>query len=635
MKGHLPRLAISALVAILFVSMVCAQQTAPVGAAVGPSAAQDLPALARAAKSEFRPLTQADVADVKATLVVAVGRLKERLARDSENGKSWCSFLQLDTLEAQLNQSTPDVKALSTVYGRFASGQNGLELIWFADVRDGIRRYIELASGVDNPGLKDAYLERLDLLAGQLEAYAKTLSPETATDIGESLAWLESARQAPSLVHAVRSRFVYPNFDGQVSGDVIAAGVAGPVDETAPIEDVILGTVIHGMGRTVGQTTAPLAPDPSFGVFDAVLQATNYSNNVGRNGPVCIYSTGTTAIGAAKRFWIDADGLHALPAVSSACARTTINDIQAKRAIIERLAWRRAGKQLPEAEYIASRHAEQRVSRRVDEQAVSQLEQANRDYQNKLRSPLADRRAFPREVLFRTTPTFLQAVGLMASPNQLSASAVPPKPTEAADLGVRLHQSMINNMAATVLSGLVLREDMLQSAIKAELGHVPDRLKPDPDKDQEPWTIVFARRDPITVAFTDNGFRATLRGREFYQADRRHPGMDITAVYKFEKVGQQVKAVRQGELQIFPPGFKPEAGHRLSVPQQTIRTLLQQRLGKILQPELLPQGFTPQGKAASLGKFVPVEMTGRDGWLTIGWRRTRAPAPKPDATASR
>ena len=140
--------------------------------------------------------------------------------------------------------------------------------------------------------------------------------------------------------------------------------IGGPIDDVAPIDDVILGTVIHGTGHTVGKTTVSLAPNPAFATFDAMLSAVNHSNNVGRNGPVCIYSTGETSLAADKRFWLDETGLHAHPTQAAAQTHSTINNIVSinGRKFVEKIAWRRAGKQLGQAEAIAGAHAATRLA---------------------------------------------------------------------------------------------------------------------------------------------------------------------------------------------------------------------------------------------------------------------------------
>ena len=584
-----------------------------------------LAAAARAAKTHFLPLTKDDLSAAKAELVAAVDQLDGRLKEDAANGEGWRKYTQLDKLQTELRSSAaPDLAVLGAVYAKLASGQEGLELIWFVDVRQALRKYIERAGAIDNPQVKTAYEKVLDRLAADLEASALQPTTDQAFRIGEALRWLHSARQAPQLVESVSNRLVHPNLYIQLSGEMVGAGIAAPVDEVAPIRDCILGTDISGTGRTVGQTTVSLFPDADQAVFDIILLAVNNSQSVGRNGPVCVYTSGCTRIGACKRVWMDADGLAAHAAAVNAVTRTTISDICAVNGsqFIERIAWRRAGQQQEEAEGIASQHAQCIAAGRVDQQAAEMLDKANDDYRKKFRQPLSERLVFPQVLRFSTSSDVLNVVALEAAADQLAAPGEPPALTEKdPDLAVRIHQSIINNAAATVLSGMVLHEQTLQKMISDLLGYLPERLKA--DEDREPWTIEFAREQPISVSFADGGFSVTLRGEHYFKGDQRYPGMNVTAVYKLVKADGVFKAVRQGELQIFPPNFVPGRS-QLGMREETIHTLLQRRLGKVLEPELVAKGFTPKGKWAAVGKLQPVEMEAQAGWLVIGWRRAAA-----------
>ena len=597
-------------------------------AAAGP---QRLAAAARAAKSQFRPVTKADADEALARFSAAVAQLDERLVGAGNKGEHWKSYLQWDDIQAQLHRPAgPDTAVLGPIYAKFASGNEGLELKWFALVRQAMRQYLEVAGAVDNPDVKTAVGEHLDLLAQQLESWATQPTTDNAHQIAETLAWIDTARQVPDLVQSVRSEFGRPNFSGHVVGSVVGLGIAGPVDETAPVDDVIMDTVIHGTGRTVGQTEVRLVPDSNCGVFDTVLLATNSSRNVGQHAPVCIYSCATTCIGACKRFWIDAFGLHVYPAISQANAQSTILDIKAMNGsrLIEWFAWRRAEKQESEADAIASQHAQWHVNARIDEQAVSAVEQANANYETKVRRPLGDRLIFPQQLGFSTDQETIQLSGLGAAADQLAAPTAAPALALHAEMALSVHESMPNNLAATVLGGMRLTDDMLQRTLKDLLGQMPERLKP--DADQEPFTIVFARQQPITVSFGDNGFSVTIRGREFLTGERSHPAMNITATYKFVKTDLGFKAVRQGDLDIFAPGTLPGSGKQRGLRQQAIWTVLQHRFGKVFEPEIVMKGFTLSGKFAS-GRFVPVEIRAENGWLAVGWNRAAA---APTATAS-
>ena len=314
----------------------------------------------------------------------------------------------------------------------------------------------------------------------------------------------------------VRQRFAQPNFHAQLGSDLLGIGVGGPIDDVAPIDDVILGTTIHGTGRTVGQTTVALTPNPAFATFDAMLNAVNNSTNIGRNGPVCIYSTGETYLSADKRIWLDETGVHAHPAQAAAQTHSTITNIVSikGRKFVEKIAWRRAGKQLGEAEAIASQHAASRLGARVDAQADPMLQKANEQFEAKGRTPLDERRAFPRVLSFDTLAAALEIHGTQALESQLAAPSAPPELTRPAEISVRIHESMINNVAETVFTGMRLNDDMVQRTVLELLGRLPEQIKPDQNK--EPFTIVFppenSPEQPVTVSFGDSGFVVTIRG---------------------------------------------------------------------------------------------------------------------------
>jgi hypothetical protein len=176
-------------------------------------------------------------------------------------------------------------------------------------------------------------------------------------------------------------------------------------------------------------------------------------------------------------------------------------------------------------------------------------------------------------------------------------------------------------LAAGALSGMILREERARRIATHLLGYVPKTLEPDATKD--PWAIVFASTQPVSVTFVDDGFSLTIRGRSYYQGETSHPGMNVTAVYKIAPAEEGFKAIRQGNLQIFPPGFRPGEGRKLSTQQTVIRRLLRQRFEKALSAELLFDGFAPQGNLQRIGAVRPVLMTARDGWLTVALNAER------------
>ena len=578
---------------------------------------EEIVAACQGAKSHFRPLASEDFKSVKTELVDALARLDARLKSDGPNGDAWRKFLLWETLQSELQQDgVPNRDRLNEVYQRYTSGNEGLAMVWFIDVQSALRRMLMVMGAIDNPQTKTIYEQTLDKLAAHLKAYALKPTTEDALDISESVRWLINARQAPELIEAVERRFSRPNLYAEVSAEFVAAGLDESVDDTTTIRDYILGTDVSGAGHTIGQTTAELTPDANHAVVDTLLFATTYSQTVGSHGPVCIYSSGTTQIGACKRIWINEYGIFSYPAVSNAVTQTCIYDIQARRQIIERIAWKKAGQQQSSAEYVASRHAEQRVNERVDAKAAETLDKAQRDFTEKFRRPLCEHKLFPEQLLFNTDAQALQVVSMEIGNTRLAAFTPPPSAAKT-DMVLRVHESMINNFALDALGGMTVHEEKLQAAVIDMLGRLPDKLKGDEDK--EPWAITFARRQPISITFADDGFKITIRGGEYFKGEAAYPAMDVTAIYKIEKTANGFKAVRQGEVQIFPPGRQKVGGR-----EQAIKRLLEKRFGKIFEPELIGEGFVFSGKWEKVGKMQPIEIQCRDGWLTIAWKRAPA-----------
>jgi hypothetical protein len=566
------------------------------------------------------------VQDALAQVKVAASALDQRFGTAGTSADGWKAYLSWSPFNSELQKAKPDSAVLRDVYKKLAAGYEGLELKWFVDLRTALAHYLVIAASAGSPDLEPAFRRQVDDLAQEIKSLSPHPTTEETRKISEHLLWLESARQAPEWVRDIRGRFSAPNFHAQLSGELLESGIGGPINDVAPIDDVILGTVIHGTGRTVGQTKASLAPNPAFATFDALLEAINYSNNVGRNGPVCIYSTGQTCLTANKRLWLDELGLHAHPAVATAQNSTTINNIVSikGRKLVERIAWRRAGKQLGEAEAIAGAHAATRLGARVDAQSDPSIQKANEQFEAKVRNPLAERRAFPRGLSFDTLAAALEIHGTGALQSQLAAPSAPPELTRPAEISVRLHESMINNIAETVLTGMRLSDDMVQRTSLELLGRLPDQLQP--EKNQEPFTIVFppesVREQPITVSFSDGGFAVTVRGWNYFTGEQKQeqPGMYITATYKFVKTPEGYKAIRQGELQVY--GKRP--GEKLSARMIYIKNVVMRKFGKIFAPELNLKGFKfDNGKLAAAGQFLPQEIIARDGWLAVGYCRQK------------
>ena len=589
----------------------------------------DLPSVARAAKGQFKAITPQALDRAHERLRTAAAALEQRLDLAGAFGAGWRSYLRWDAFLAQLAKPSPQLPLLEKTYTKLTSGNEGLTLVWFANVRQALQSYLAIAQAKADPKTPQRYDAIVEGLAKRLADVSKGLSPEDAVSVGSAIRWLDDAGQAPQLVAAVRKRFQNPNGFAQVSQGLVAVGIERPIDEMTPVEDCILGTDIHGTGHTVGQVTVELVPNDDFAVIDTHFVATVDSQSVGYNGPAIINSTGVTGLHGVKRLYVSADGIGAFPAVADANTTSTITGIGSTkgRKIVEKIASRRSQEQKPEAEAIASAHAAGRVNARMDRESQHNIAQANERFSTRFRDPLAQRNLFPAELNFSTIQGWMLARSLESDAYHLGASSAPPLPLKNVDLAIRVHQSTLNNLADKALGGMTVRDETFQATLKDLLGRVPEQFKP--DQQEQPWAIAFAPDVPITFEFLDNQLRITVRGRRYIRGGEEFPAMDVTALYNIVGQGPSIKAVRQGGLEIFPPGFDRAKG-RFSTRQLAIRKMLERRFGKVLQPELGGKGLELPGNWKKAGRLMPVALASSGGWITVGWKR-----PGPVKTAQR
>lgn len=587
----------------------------------------------RASQKVFLPFGPRTVQRVQGELKAAVAALDERLTLAGSNGQNWRDYLAWNDLIEQIRRGQQaDLDRLDAIYYKFDAGFEGLGLYWFTDVRRALQDWLIVLRTTDQAELKTNYRTVLANLAQELEKLGPIPTAEQTVGIGQMLSWLQDARQSPWLVENIRRRFGRANLKTEVSASLVQAGLDRSVEDVSPVVDWILGTEIHGTGRTEGKIISSLVTNAQAAEVLLHFTGVTYSETIGYNGPARIYTNGQTTLRAGKRLWILPEGLQVGPTVAEAQTQTDIEGIGLVRGgrLIERIAWKRTCQSKPTAEWIAARHAEDRLQQRLDQQMEKEVSEANRRLTERLRQPLWERRLWPEQIQLRSTERAVELSVCQAQPVQLAAAADPPSPGIPSDLLLQVHETMVNNTAASALSGMILTDEHFDRA-RQEPGVFGQLFQELPtQREGEPWALYFAHGQPVLAVFRDGKFTITIHGRAFRRGETRYPGMDITAVYRIEKTPEGYRAVREGELRIFPSDFEP--GRQLSVQEQVLKELLQRRFEKIFPPEMIPQPVVLPETWPSVGKLQLVYWEARDGWLTVAWRRIAADSPSASST---
>lgn len=583
--------------------------------------ADQLAAAAQKAKQKFQTVDEATFIRRRKELREARQQLSRLLDGWSEkNRKGWQRYLQLSDLDKQLEpDAKPDMRLVARLMAKMRINHKGLERPQFMKVRERLTRYRDAAYFSQAPRIKEQYEQNLDVLAKRLENYNKSPTSEDASIIGRTVGWLESGGQASDLVQSVRQSYTFPNLYAQASKDLLASGIAGPIDRTQPLNDNILGVSISGTTATTGQLAVELVPNSRQASMKIVMTGTAFSNTVGYRRPVTIYSTGTTSINADKVIVLDDQGFQLQPATASCSTSTSVNSICARSRLAQRIAWRRVGSSKGQSEYIASRRAEQQVASNMNDEAGESFEKPKTSFLEKFRKPLLRRGEFPRLLRFSTTEDTLQIKALQANIFQIAASNAPPKFTGKHDLGARVHTSLVGNFSEAILGGETMTDVQLAEFLKDLTGKIPEGLEPTDDKD--PWSITFAQHQPITTEFADQKVKITIRGSRFTRGDEGarttvRDAMYISATYKMERVGGGSKLTREGEAVAEYTNKK-----RQSPSEIAFKTFMKKNFEALFKPEFAQDGLKLPGRFEKAGKLEMRELSSANDWLVVGWNR--------------
>jgi hypothetical protein len=584
-------------------------------AVLGVAPLGQLPALCREAKHEFHAIDRQDVAHAKRRLASLLQTLDGNLAN---TGDDWRRFLKCDVLRRELARDVPNMASLDEIYGRYASGYEGLDLCLFADVRRALRSYLLLSRANGSVTLKSRYEQAVDRLAVQLERYIETPSTTQAAAIGDILAWLEDAIQAASLRATVRYHLAQCNLFAQVSPRLLGAPVVGPFDEQTSLQDVVLSTSVTTNDHTQGRVDLELAPDPRRGQYDVVYRGTTRSASVGYHGRTRIDSSSTTRLEARKRCVLQSDGMAVFPTESHASVSTVVQGVESgySAARAQGEAWSRTQQELPAAEQAAAQHAEQRTNERMDREIESELHRVNQYWHAKFRDPMDSRGFFPQCVGFHTTREAIHLSALQVDTSRLGALGSPPPLDKPYDLAFQIHESMINNTCAMSLAGCRFSESQY-GALLSGLG-LASTPAASTRTGGSTWSIHFADQWPLLVQIRDGRLVVTLRGQRYQIDGEDYPGINIALTYRVVRDERGYRLVRDGRLQLFASGLTAEGSPRLAGRQQVLRTVLDRRLRKSLTDVVLTdlELPSPWSKAGSLRM---VRCDADHGWLVLAW----------------
>jgi hypothetical protein len=580
----------------------------------------ELPERVRSARAEFCPINSHDVAEAKAGLVAATNQLNTRLDASKAHGRSWRDYLLWKRLAAQLApDASPDLATLSAILARFQGDYDSLEMPVFVRVRHALERYCVRLQDVGRPELREEFLGRLDSLARLMESCDRESGPRCFDKIGLQLLWLQRHGQIPAIVSAVRASACQPNLAVSLSNPFIAAMTAEAVDRTDPMTDCVLGTTVHGMSQTSGQMEAVPVPSRNEVRLQTRFRGTARTWGRGFNGPVRTEVVGNASLFAQGeiQFGPDGFGWKGADAHVSATGRPTsmwtVFRGPVMNGVVTRIAQKRAARTQALSDHIVSRHAEQRLKQQVSEEVRGNLDRIQREYVTRLRNPLLRRDAFPSQFHTESTDAEARLALLIATPCQLGAAEEAPVIQDAA-FALQVHESAIDNLAATFLAGETVSELQIRELIGRLVGQT---AADEPVDSTKVLHITLADERPISLQFENQTVTIRMRAQRFIVNRRKYYPMNVLLRYRLQLSSKGVSLTQVDEPEITPPRFETDGPGRLGTREIASRRLIRKMLDRELQKEYVIGTFVLPEPADAFGAMVVRDLVAGNGWLSI------------------
>ncbi len=630
----------------------------------------DLPELVLSASQDHRTFDNDRFAPTRQELIDRATALESALGPGSELSRNWKRYLKWNLLAPQLKEDfkidRDTLENLNTVLRRFRANHPGLELPVFAETAAALDRYREvafwnaLAARRDTAPIYESYMKTF---AEQLRRHQEAPTMETTRQVGQALGTVELLGDSPQVVQAVHQTYSRPNVWADVSTEALNE-LAAPVCQIGPVRDCILGASVRGTAITSGLVRFYPHEAANRIEMDIYLAGVINSRTQSFKKPVRIGSTGVTNYSASKRLLISDDQFTTTGIHVNARTLTRINTVTKTggkfgKRLVEKIAWKKVYEKKSQSEYIAARHAEQRIADNFNERVLEALTNGRVSYEGKLRAPLQRVGLLTEAIHLSSNSDAIHTQVALASYKEITTDALPPGKLIDNDVTVQLHETAINNFLPVVLAGAVLRQE--SSAVRPHLeGDVPPWLKKLSEKSPRelaeasesggaepvpvlatetekkttpfrPWYFKFNTEYPASVSFEDQKLTLRLRLAELQASEVKEDeplkNWDFIVTYKVIQQGNEVLLKRDGDIEAFPTGFDPRWDDKLTGEQVGLRSNLAKNLNKraaagqgfpaeIPIPAIkLPQ----QGGRADLTLQL-AQLDCDNGWLTIGYR---------------
>ncbi len=329
--------------------------------------------------------------------------------------------------------------------------------------------------------------------------------------------------------------------------------------EFRPIRRRILGADTRGGSQIHTELDIALIPDPKAWNIDIGVVGDLTSNTSSSKGPATFHNTSEAFVSSHRYLRLDPFGYRVSSKPTDVASRdylrrmdTDYDGLPLIGDFVRLIAREQFDQRRGLAKRVSHRIIRQETDAELDKRLNESLDTATRQLEKQIIGPLEQLQLNPMVVAMQTTEERLSIRYRVANETQMASFTARPRAPSDSLLSMQLHESTINNTISSMqLSGRVWTIADLYARLGEIFQDAPWTVPEDVPNDV---TILFAKRNPVTVEVKDGRLRLTLRISELRRG--RNPPVKwfhITTSYVPVAEGLNAELVRDGVIEVKAP----------------------------------------------------------------------------------
>ncbi len=542
-----------------------------------------------------------------ARMMQAIAEVEQLLATD----RSWQDYLLLQRLHGALvvSTSTERGELARRILGRLEAP----ELTAAQRKLLASPAVLELAKALEPWAAEQVNLPQLVDALEQLEVGQSSQAAHIVAASYQRLRWNE-AGTSKELADHLDTFYRNANVRVAISGELLNRLLPEQNAVEEDVNDHVLGARVFGRSQTSSRLRVVLLPDGRRLKLGLEAEGEVDSSTSATKGPATFYSQGNSRFHARKLLSLDRQGLRVWRSQADVETDSELTDLETDFDALPfvGLLARAVAQQQHDENYTAANYeirgkVAAKAEHRFDSEVHRQIEVAEREFVDKLYSPLARLQLEPTAVDLRTTNDHLIARYRVAAKHQVAAFTPRPQAPAESMLNIQLHQSTINNVLEQLkLDGRRTDLDTLYRDLSRVFGQ---ELTPEMPEDlPEKVTIEFAEQDAVRCYLDAGRVVVVVKLVELSQG-RNHKWKNFTvqADYVPDVNSLDAKLVRGGSLELI--------GERLNFRDQiALRGIFNKVFSKNRDFNLVSEQIAKNPKLQDLkiNQFVI-----QDGWIGL------------------